>query len=205
MERKRRKPKRPRRQNEADKSPQEVFVRALHHPTRVQALTILSERVASPREIADELEVHLSNVSYHVRVLDDLGLVEIVDEEPVRGSVAHFYKAVARPLVDNSAWRDLDPKVRNAVSAHLLETLINDAADSLAAGVFDKRKDRHLTRTPLMLDDEGWKTVAEIQAKAVEGILKEQAAALARMNGSARGIRAIFAMFCFEMPPEAED
>jgi DNA-binding transcriptional ArsR family regulator len=198
---KRRKVKVAKRRRQIGKSPQEVLVKALNHPVRVKALTILTERIASPKEISDQIEMPLSNVSYHVRVLDELGLIEIMEEEAVRGSVAHFYKAVERPLIDNPDWEKLDPSVRSAFSGYVIETLMSDAAGSLAAGVFDRREDRHLSRTPLLLDEKGWRRVSEIQARALDDILKEQAAAAARMNSSGEGIHAIAGMACFEVLP----
>lgn len=204
MARKRRKVAK--RKRKSDGSPQEVLVKALNHPVRVKALTILTEKIASPKEISAQIEMPLSNVSYHVRVLDELGLVEIVEEESVRGSVAHFYKAVERPLIDNPDWEKLSPRVRSAFSGYVIETLMTDAASSLAAGVFDRRDDRHLSRTPLVIDEKAWRKISEIQTKALEQILKEQVAATARLNKSKKSeaILAIAGMTCFEVltPPE---
>jgi DNA-binding transcriptional ArsR family regulator len=178
-------------------------VKALNHPVRVKALTILTEKIASPKEIAAQIETPLSNVSYHVRVLDELGLIEIVEEESVRGSVAHFYKAVERPLIDNPDWEKLSPRVRSAFSGYVIETLMSDAATSLAAGVFDQRDDRHLSRTPLILDEKAWRKISEIQAKALNQILKEQAAATERLGKSgAEAIVAVAGMTCFEVLAE---
>lgn len=199
MARKRRKVSK--RKRKPDSSPQEVLVKALNHPVRVKALTILTEKIASPKEISAQIEIPLSNVSYHVRVLDELGLVEIVEEESVRGSVAHFYKAVERPLIDNPDWEKLSPSVRSAFSGYVIETLMSDAAASLAAGVFDQRDDRHLSRTSLTLDEKAWRKVSEIQAKALDQILKEQAAAAQRLGKSkAEAIQAIAGMTFFEVP-----
>jgi DNA-binding transcriptional ArsR family regulator len=192
----------PKRKRKTGKSPQEVLVKALNHPVRVKALTILTERTASPKEISEQIEAPLSNVSYHVRVLDELGLIEIREEESVRGSVAHFYKAVERPLIDNPDWEKLDSNVRSAFSGYVIETLMGDAAGSLAAGVFDRRDDRHLSRTPVLLDLRAWRKVSAIQAKALDQILKEQAAAAARLGASGEeGIAAIVGMVLFEVPP----
>lgn len=190
------------RKRKVGRSPQEVLVKALNHPVRVKALTILTERTASPKEISELIEMPLSNVSYHVRVLDELGLVEIREEESVRGSVAHFYKAVERPLIDNADWEKLNPAVRGAFSGYVIETLMSDAAGSLAAGVFDRRQDRHLSRTPLLLDEKGWRRVSSIQARALEKILEEQAAASTRLSSSKEnGISAVAGMTCFEVLP----
>jgi DNA-binding transcriptional ArsR family regulator len=189
------------RKRKPDSSPQEVLVKALNHPVRVKALTILTEKIASPKEISAQIEMPLSNVSYHVRVLDELGLVGIVEEESVRGSVAHFYKAVERPLIDNPDWEKLSTRVRSAFSGYVIETLMSDAASSLAAGVFDRRDDRHLSRTSLTLDEKAWRKVSEIQAKALDQILKEQAAATTRLSKSeAEAIQAVAGMTCFEVP-----
>jgi len=193
------------RKRDLDSSPQEVLVKALNHPVRVKALTILTEKIASPKEISGQIDAPLSNVSYHVRVLDELGLVEIVEEESVRGSVAHFYKAVERPLIDNPDWEKLSPKVRSAFSGYVIETLMSDAAAALAAGVFDRRQDRHLSRTSLVLDEKAWRKVSEIQAKALNQILKEQAAATARLSKSkTEVIQAVAGMTCFEVLPPSE-
>lgn len=198
MARKRRKVAK--RKRKLDSSLQEVLVKALNHPVRVKALTILTEKIASPKEIAAQIDTPLSNVSYHVRVLDELGLVEIVEEESVRGSVAHFYKAVERPLIDNPDWEKLSPKVRSAFSGYVIETLMSDAANSLAAGVFDQRDDRHLSRTSLILDEKAWRKVSEIQAKALSQILKEQAAAVERLRkAGGTTIQAVAGMICFEV------
>ncbi|HSC21445.1 MAG TPA: helix-turn-helix domain-containing protein [Solirubrobacterales bacterium] len=170
----------------------------------MKALTILTERTASPKEIAAEIDAPLSNVSYHVRVLDELGLVEIREEESVRGSVAHFYSAVERPLIHNPDWEKLSPRVRSAFSSYVIETLMSDAASSLEAGLFDRREDRHLTRTPLVLDERGWRKVTAIQLKALDGILKEQNAAASRLNSSGKeGIHVVAGLLCFETVPAA--
>jgi len=192
-------------QQKPARSPQEVLVKALNHPLRVKALTILSERIASPKEISKQLGEELARVSYHVRVLHQMGLIKIVEEETIRGALAHYYRAVDRPLIDNSGWQKLDPKVRNAVSGYVIETLMNDAANSLSAGVFDRREDRHLSRTPLRLDEEGWRKVCEIQAEADARILEAQVTAAERMNGSeGREIQVIAGMLCFEVLSSTE-
>ncbi len=75
-----------------DTADQKLLV-ALRHPMRRQVLRHLQDHGPySPRQISDDLREPLSNVSYHVRVLDEYGAVELVDTEPVRGSMQHFYK-----------------------------------------------------------------------------------------------------------------
>jgi len=81
-----------------------AFVAALNHPTRRTLLKLfLQTRAAlSPRELADLTGEKLPTVSYHVRVLADKNAVELAEEEPVRGSVSHFYRPTV--LTRNTAW-----------------------------------------------------------------------------------------------------
>jgi DNA-binding transcriptional ArsR family regulator len=71
-----------------------AFVAALNHPTRRTLLKLFLETDAalSPKELAGLTGEKLPTISYHVRVLADKYAVELAEEEPVRGSVAHFYR-----------------------------------------------------------------------------------------------------------------
>lgn len=71
---------------------------ALRHPLRRRILRHLSapeHSPLSPREVAEELQQPLWNVSYHVRVLRNCEAVTLVRTKPVRGSVQHFYAPAA--------------------------------------------------------------------------------------------------------------
>lgn len=65
---------------------------ALRHPVRRSILRLMSDdEPISPRELSNRLELPLSNVSYHVRVLADCAAVTLVRTAPARGSMQHFY------------------------------------------------------------------------------------------------------------------
>jgi DNA-binding transcriptional ArsR family regulator len=179
----------------------EQLVKGLSHPLRTECLTILSDRVASPREISEILDEDLSNVSYHVRVLDELDLIELVKEESVRGAVAHFYKAVERPLVSKEQWEEMPPEVRKAFSTHSWDTLIKDVTEAIDKGTFDNRPERHLTRTPLLLDSEGFARLSKVMDELLETVFGEQAASAERLSKSGEEpIPAVAATALFEMP-----
>jgi DNA-binding transcriptional ArsR family regulator len=173
----------------------------LSHPVRTQCLTVLTDRIASPREISEIIDEDLSNVSYHVRVLDELGLIELVSEEPVRGAVAHFYKAVERPLLSNEQWEQMPLEVRKAFSAYNWDILIKDATEAIERGTFDNRPDRHLTRTPLLLDSEGFARLSKAMDELLETVFEEQAASAARRKESGEEpIHAVAGTALFVMP-----
>lgn len=137
------------------------LVKALGHPLRVQLLTILNARVASPNELSKETGEPLGNVSYHIRLLANLECIELVSTVPRRGAVEHYYRATVRPWFDKSAWRDVPGSLRSSVSNEALSVVVEDAAAAIDAGTFDSRTDRHVSRTLLVLDEEAWTELAE--------------------------------------------
>jgi predicted ArsR family transcriptional regulator len=78
----------------------ELLARANTHPLRVSILEVLSldnGRTLSPKDLSLELRAPLSTVNYHVTELRNSGLVEIVDEQQVRGAIEHFYRMTGSP------------------------------------------------------------------------------------------------------------
>lgn len=182
------------------------FVTAMSHPLRVKLLAILRDREASPTELARELAEPLGVVNYHARKLEKLGMVEIVRERPVRGSTEHFYKATIRPWWTTEQWASVDPKLKSVATAWGLDRLIEDAATALNAGTFDRRDDRHLSRSPVLLDERGWTAVSALLDKTLDALLEEQTQAAERLASSGdQPIPAIVGMLSFEMPTPGAD
>jgi DNA-binding transcriptional ArsR family regulator len=161
------------------------IAKALAHPLRAQILQRLGERVSSPGDLADELGAPLGVVSYHVRMLRDYNCVELVRTEPVRGALQHFYKAIARPTLEDATWRTLPSQLRGELSNGTLSSLVDDLA---AAADADKLTDPEvvLTRTPIELDEKAWKKLNKLLAKT-----HEQALAIAA-ESAARGTDGVF-------------
>jgi DNA-binding transcriptional ArsR family regulator len=136
------------------------LVKALAHPLRVQILALLDRRTSSPKDIASEVGAKLGNVSYHVRALERLGLLELVRTAPRRGAVEHFYRATERPTISDSAWAQVPDIVKRATISAALEQVAGTVGGAAASGGFD-REDAHLTRTELRLDAQAWSELAE--------------------------------------------
>jgi DNA-binding transcriptional ArsR family regulator len=72
------------------------LLHALNHSARRQILRSMSPLEAasptSPVEAAASLDMPLTTVSYHFRVLAATGAVDEVDRRPVRGTIQHFYE-----------------------------------------------------------------------------------------------------------------
>jgi hypothetical protein len=71
----------------------QAIINVLRHPLRREILkrVVERDRPLSPVLIARDLEKSLNNISYHVRVLRFAGALVLVDEQPARGSMEHFY------------------------------------------------------------------------------------------------------------------
>jgi DNA-binding transcriptional ArsR family regulator len=67
---------------------------ALHHPVRREMLMRVArqDEPVSPRGLAEQLKMPLSNVSYHARVLAECEVLELVDLKQTKGSLQHFYE-----------------------------------------------------------------------------------------------------------------
>src|SRR4051794_26045578 len=131
------------------------LVKALAHPLRVQILSTLEDRIASPSDLAAELDAPLGNVSYHVRTLADLGLVKLVKRRTRRGAVERYYQARGRAQVSNRAWAQVPGVVKRSMVAVALEQAVDAAGAAAAAGGFD-HEDANLSRQAGTLDAEAF-------------------------------------------------
>lgn len=72
------------------------LLHALNHSSRRRILRWMSplgeSGPASPVEAAVDLDLPLTTISYHFRVLAQTGAVEEVDRRAVRGTIQHFYE-----------------------------------------------------------------------------------------------------------------
>ena len=178
------------------------LVRALGHPLRQRLLILLHKYgEASPRELALRSGEPLGNVSYHVRILRENDCVELVRTEPRRGAVEHFYRATARPMLDDTQWAQLPVTVRRALFGQTLRELWDDVADAIDGGTFDAREDRHLSRSPLVLDERGWSELHDLLAELLEETVRIEAESTSRIaKEGGEGIKTKLVLLHFESP-----
>jgi DNA-binding transcriptional ArsR family regulator len=175
------------------------LVKALAHPLRVEILTILNERMASPNELSKELEEGLSQVSYHVKVLKDFECIEMVKTEPRRGAVEHYYRATARAYLTDRDWKKLPDSVKPGVSGSVVQIILDEVIAALKGGTFDAREDRHLSWTPGVVDEQGWKESVDLANETLDRTIAIQAASAKRLAKSGEdGIPAITVLMNFE-------
>lgn len=150
-------------------------VKALSHPLRLRLLEEIADAgEASPATLARQLKQPLATVSHHVRMLRDLGFVELTRTKPRRGAVEHFYRAVDRPFLDDADWEQLPLGLRRGLAHQTFRMIFAEAAQAGADGGFDDAG-AHVGRLPLELDELGSRELSDaltcllVQAEEIQG------------------------------------
>jgi DNA-binding transcriptional ArsR family regulator len=178
------------------------LVRALSHPLRAKMLYVLQDHEASPKELASHFGVPLSNVAYHIQVLRKLKMIRLVRKTPRRGAIEHRYKADHGWSIDDVAWDSTPGLIKERTLAAALDELGEYIVQAAATGGFDQKNSR-LTRTRLVLDEEGWDTLAEKLKELLEFTDELQAQSGSRLKQANHEgeRRAGLVMMLFEAAP----
>jgi DNA-binding transcriptional ArsR family regulator len=183
--------------------------RALANPLRHRMLVILDERVASPKELSEEVDEPLDKVSYHVRYLAGLtpanpyALIELVDMDIRRGGVQHFYKAIERPIIGLPESELLPRSVRERSTKDILPLMHADIERAVAAGTFDSHHARSLLRLHLDADQAGIVETGEASMRYLAELQEIEARSANRIAESGeQPVRLATATLAFELPTD---
>ena len=145
----------------------ESLLRAISHPLRHRLLGMLDGRTASPNQLARELDLPLGRVSYHIRLLSDLGAIELVRTEPRRGALEHFYQAVTTVWFSEGDWTKLPRSARRGILGQNLQQIFGNVTAAADGGGFDHPGSLVL-HAPLELDEEGMHELSGVLREAVD-------------------------------------
>lgn len=180
------------------------MLRAGWHPIQIEALTILSERIASPKDVAIELGLTAAKSGYvsgHIKELYKRGLVELVRTESRRGANEHFYKAIEPLVVTDEDAERMSFEERLILSCWIIARMSGDFLLAVDSGTIDKRTDRHLSRFPLSLDEQGYSDLIKEYRRLFHRTLDIKAASEERLASSQEKGAPFSAMVgCFPMP-----
>jgi DNA-binding transcriptional ArsR family regulator len=157
------------------------LAKAFSHPLRARIMMALHERVASPSELAREVDKELNLVAYHVKVLERWGCIEMVETKQRRGATEHFYRANRRHFLDDEQWAQLPAQLRSELAETLVRAMLDDLAEAVEEGTFEEMPDLHLSRTPMVVDRQGWDEVVAILKDALDRVLAVQDRASRRL------------------------
>ncbi len=177
-----------------------ALAKAFTHPLRGHVWVSICERgEASPTEIASELDLDVSDVSYHFRELKKRKLIRLSRTVQRRGFDEHFYEPCAPVLYfDDFEWMEIPASIRSTFSADMLRQVIEELIGALGSGSFDARN-RHLSQTWLTVDERGWKELMRAVQRVLDRMQAIQERSAERCKTSSEpGIPVSVVMASFE-------
>ena len=172
---------------------------------RMKIVTEAYMREMSPTVFFDEFGGgSLPRVSQHFEKLamaDWLWLERTETGGQRRGGVEHFYRAKELVIFEDETWAALPASMRASFSWVTFEQLTERASAALVAETFNARPDRHLSWTPILLDQIGWKRLIAKSDIVFRTVLEEQSASERRLAAAKQvGFLATAAIAVFESP-----
>jgi predicted ArsR family transcriptional regulator len=155
---------------------------------RQRMMAELLMRDISPTQFHEEFGGgSVPRVDRHLQALAGRGWAMLVEEKSGgrrRGGTEHFYRATKPVAFDTPTWSQLPYSIRATISQVVFKELSKRVQRALEAGTLDARPDRHLSWTPLLLDQCGWARVIAAVDALFEALPEEQAAARQRIAES---------------------
>jgi hypothetical protein len=121
-------------------------LKAQSHPIRAEILNILWwEGPNSPSRMHRRMEIgSLQLVCHHVKILREVGLIELVRVKEYGGRKEHIYRATRQQYFTLEEWLAVDPKLRDPVIGTILRQISDDTGRAAAEGRFSEFPDSHL-------------------------------------------------------------
>ena len=139
-------------------------------------------------------------------MLHDLGCIELVETEPRRGALEHYYRAIVRPFFSDRDWKKLPKNTRGSISDTVLELVWDDTAEAIKSGIFDERQNRHLSRSVLCMDEKGWEDMNDLLSETLDRAMQIQADSAGRVaKGEGDTFSATMVMMSYPTPKSAKD
>jgi DNA-binding HxlR family transcriptional regulator len=119
------------------------------------------------------------------KMLAKYGLVAKVDERTGgyrRGATENFYRATCPVLLQAELFRDVPEEIKTTDRWSPFKEFCQSALDSIKAGTFNRRTDRHLTLSTLLIDEIGWGQVTATLRSCARSLAQVEQEAKRRMQ-----------------------
>jgi hypothetical protein len=122
--------------------------------------------------------------------------------EPLHGANVYQFRAAAPNVSEQDIVGGIPPRLRKGESWDSFRHFIATSLQAVEAGTFNNRVDRHLTMSPLLVDEIGWKQVTQALRVCEETLLGLEAETQRRGSGSSKSERfpAAFLIESFQAP-----
>jgi hypothetical protein len=177
------------------------IVEALGHPVRAHILAVLNERVASGKEIGEELDADVSTFFHHIEHLERLNCIERVRSRRVRGAAEHFFRAKQALMFDDAEWSALPESLKSDIQVNALQRLVDDAVAAIEAKTFSVREETNVSWLSGSIDAQGWHEATAVLNRALLELMEIHQRAKARVaRGKGESFRASLGVMAFELP-----
>lgn len=184
----------------------------LRHPWRTRILEVLNERDMSVSQFVDEGLISdladrprdraISALAYHFRALREVGAIEIVEQNPRRGSTELVCRATARVHFNDDEWAKLPMHQRLAISQIVLEAFLARAESSVHLKTFESRMDRHFSWLAMEVDEQGWSEITDLLNGVLDTVSEIHRESKERLEATGeQPIRTTWGQLHFESPP----
>jgi len=119
----------------------------------------------------------------------------------LHGANLYQFRAAAPNISESDIFKGIPASAQSGQSWNAIQPFITTSLSAIDAGTFNKRFDRHLSLSPLLVDEIGWAQVNQV-LRAFEETLSDIEASLAQRTvfrgGPPKGFSAAFLAACFQ-------
>ena len=156
-------------------------VRVLADALRLRLLELFKDRELTIKQAAKVLDEKPSRLYHHVDLLEQAGLIRVVNTRPIRGTVERYYRALARSIVVSpSLFAVGEPEgAGSVVLAGMMTSVLDAARETLARGISTgvvggrDSPPPVLVHLPVRATPEGAERIRQLLASCVQGVRAE--------------------------------
>ena len=113
-------------------------LKIIDHPIRLEILKMLAKKPMYPAEIARKMKLHEQKIYYHIKQMTNSGVLEVVEKEEIRGTVAKKLspKFLNFAFTLSKKWKKLDnliekkdPEILNFLNPFIINKELNAAEE----------------------------------------------------------------------------
>jgi AcrR family transcriptional regulator len=171
-------------------------------PANLALLRRLGSAPAAAGDLAEVLPLPAEELKQRLARLERAAWVERVEDQGEKEPEEPVYRSRLRLLGDEE-WEEMSLPERQRLSEQVGYLILGELGRSVRTGAFDRRPDRHLSRTVLRLDERGWRELLDVHDEALDKALEIVRKSEERLDQSGeRGIAGRSVQVLFEMPDD---
>lgn len=153
-------------------------IKAVLHPLRQRIMRALDAGPSTPSEVARRIGLTANKVHYHVKVLEEAGLVRLAETRSVGSVTEKYYELTARDFEVRMQRSTVTTNQTVAVLQEELEHLMSDLQEAMKAGSAEEQS-LHVSIHRMEVDH---RTTESVRT-SVNQLLERVEAAAARRRG----------------------